>query len=263
VKRWLCAWRERRLIRKFNRLYYHGRHGSRRPFRQVHWLGVPTLKCPLDLWIFQEIICRTQPEVIIETGVKYGGSSLYLASMCDLLGTGEVLACDVSHESVHEQVRRHPRITLLEGNSVSPEVYETICTRCEGLRTMVVLDSDHRAAHVAEELRLYGPLVSIGCYLICEDTCINGHPVSRSFGPGPYEAVQEFLRGNPHFRIDRECEKLMVTFNPSGYLVRTGLTPVGRRSSSHRPDRRAGVAIPRRERPGTSLHARFAAEEPA
>jgi cephalosporin hydroxylase len=222
VKRWYHAWKERGLIRKFNRLYYHGRHGHTRPFRQVQWLGVPTLKCPLDLWVFQEILFRTRPEIIVETGVKFGGSSLYMASICDLLGVGEIVACDVTLDLVGEQVRRHARITLLEGSSIAPEVSREIQRRCEGRRTMVVLDSDHRAPHVAEELRLYAPLVSPGCYLICEDTCVNGHPVSRSYGPGPYEAVQEFLHGNRQFRVDRECEKLMVTFNPSGYLVRAG-----------------------------------------
>lgn len=263
MKRWFYSWRERGLIRRFNRLYYRGRHGRRRPFRQVEWLGVPTLKCPMDLWIYQEILQRTRPEVIVETGVKYGGSSLYLASMCDLLGFGEVIACDVTHELVREEVRRHPRITLLEGSSVAPEIHGAIRTRCEGVRTMVVLDSDHRAAHVGEELRLYAPLVSLGCYLVCEDTCVNGHPVSRSFGPGPYEAVQEFLRENREFRVDAACEKLMVTFNPSGYLVRWRPMPAVSPASRGRLQSRSRAEIPLRQSLGASPSARPTAEGPA
>jgi cellulose synthase/poly-beta-1,6-N-acetylglucosamine synthase-like glycosyltransferase len=89
----------------------------------------------------------------------------------------------------------------------------------------VILDSDHSEAHVAAELRLYGPLVSPGCYLICEDTNINGHPVYPEFGPGPYEAVRRFLAESEGWRVDAGCEKLLVTFNPSGYLLREGKSP--------------------------------------
>ena len=85
---------------------------------------------------------------------------------------------------------------------------------------MVILDSDHSEQHVSEELRLYAPLVTPGCYLICEDTNINGHPVFRDFGAGPFEAAGKFLAENKGWRVDSHCERLLVTFNPSGYLLR-------------------------------------------
>src|SRR5439155_21025853 len=33
--------------------------------RTTHWLGTKALKNPLDLWVFQEIIYETNPEVIV------------------------------------------------------------------------------------------------------------------------------------------------------------------------------------------------------
>jgi len=87
---------------------------------------------------------------------------------------------------------------------------------------MAILDSDHARDHVLRELELYGPLVTPGCYVIVEDTNVNGHPVSPEFGPGPREAVDEFLRRNDDFEVDRERERLLMTFNPSGYLRRRG-----------------------------------------
>ena len=85
---------------------------------------------------------------------------------------------------------------------------------------MVVLDSDHSAAHVKAELDLYSPLVTSGCYLIVEDTNVNGHPVYPLHGPGPMEALDQFLPAHPEFEVDASREKYMLTFNPRGYLRR-------------------------------------------
>jgi cephalosporin hydroxylase len=85
---------------------------------------------------------------------------------------------------------------------------------------MVVLDSDHHAEHVLNELRIYGEMVTVGNYLIAEDTNVNGHPVKPEFGPGPWEAVETFLKENPAFAVDSKREKFLLTFNPGGYLIR-------------------------------------------
>ena len=66
--------------------------------------------------------------------------------------------------------------------------------------------------------------MSPGCYLVCEDTNVNGHPVLADFGPGPHEAVQTYLAESEGWRVDDDCERFLVTFNPSGYLLRTEVT---------------------------------------
>jgi hypothetical protein len=85
---------------------------------------------------------------------------------------------------------------------------------------IVILDSDHSKEHVLRELMIYSELVSTGSYIIVEDTNMNGHPVAAHSGPGPMEAVSEFLKQNRRFRIDRSREKFLMTFNPMGYLRR-------------------------------------------
>jgi cephalosporin hydroxylase len=206
-------------VRDFSYLFYHGPDG-RELFKTVSWLGVPAQRNPLDAWIYQEILYATRPEVIVETGVYNGGSTYFLASLCDLMGRGEIVAVDITLERVLPKVWEHPRITLFESSSTAPEVFEKIKERTLGKRTMVILDSDHSEAHVYEELKLYSPLVSPGCYLICEDSNVNGHPAYLEHGPGPYEALERWLAEADGWQVDRHCERLMCTFNPMGYLKR-------------------------------------------
>ena len=109
----------------------------------------------------------------------------------------------------------------MEGSSTSAEVLDQVTAFVQDAeRVMVILDSDHSREHVLRELELYAPLVSKGCYLVVEDTNVNGHPVVPGFGPGPMEALNEFLSGSNDFEVDRSREKLMLTFNPCGYLLR-------------------------------------------
>jgi cephalosporin hydroxylase len=199
---------------QFHLLSYHG--GA---LQQTYWLGVPIQKSPLDCWVYQEIIQEQKPDLIIETGTDRGGSALFLASMCDLVGNGRVLSIDVrSAASI-----RHPRVSLLIGDSTSPTVLDAVReARRTARRCMVILDSDHHSAHVERELRAYREFVNVGGYMVVEDTNVNGHPVLPEHGPGPFEAVRAFVAEDPDFEIDRSREKFLLTFFPDGYLRRVG-----------------------------------------
>jgi cephalosporin hydroxylase len=181
------------------------------------WLGAQALKNPLDLWVYQEIMAETRPELVVETGTYRGGSALFLASMCDLLDVGEVVSIDV--EAVRDDYPEHPRITYLGGrSSTDPDVVGEVRERAAGRKVLVILDSDHSQAHVEAELEVYAPLVPIGCYLIVEDSNIGR--IRKDLMPGPLEAIETFLARSDSFEIDREREKFLITFNPSGYLRR-------------------------------------------
>jgi cephalosporin hydroxylase len=202
-------------VRRFHQLYYGSPDQT---WRNTFWLGTPVQKCPLDLWIYQEIIHETRPDLIIETGSLAGGSAHFLASMLDTIGQGEVLSIDIIKNPSRPS---HPRLTFLTGSSTDSSIVAEVTERARSKRSvMVILDSDHQQAHVLEELRLLAPLVTGGNYLIVEDTNLNWHPVRPLNGPGPKEAVDRFLEENSDFSVDRDREKLMLTFSPGGYLRR-------------------------------------------
>ncbi len=208
---------EQDVITSFNKLYYDS-HLSGKTWAKTNFLGVGLQKCVADLWVYQEIISERTPDLIIECGTAAGGSALYLASICDLVHNGRVISIDIEGRS---NLPKHDKITYLTGSSTSEEILRTVGNSLtENDRVMVILDSDHTRNHVLNELRAYGPLVTKNDYLIVEDTNINGHPVRSDFGPGPMEAVHDFLQECQDFIVDHREEQLLVTFNPRGYLKR-------------------------------------------
>jgi cephalosporin hydroxylase len=206
------------IVRDFHRLYYES---EKRTWSNTFWLGHPSAKCPLDLWIYQEILFERRPDLIVESGTYFGGTAHFLACMCDLIDNGRVITIDIRERQPHRRPR-HPRIEYRTGSSTAPEVVAGVREAVQpGERVMVILDSNHRKDHVLDELQAYSPLVTPGDYLIVEDTNVNGHPIAPDHGPGPMEAVEEFMAGNREFSVDESREKFFMTFNPRGYLRRT------------------------------------------
>lgn len=204
-----------RTIARFHEVFYY--RGAT-TWDNSRWLGVPIQKCPMDLMAYQELLYETKPDVLIEAGTFKGGSALFFASIMDLVQRGHVITIDTTDRGRPP----HPRITYLSGFSTAPEIVSAVRSLIPpGARVMVVLDSDHSAGNVLKELQTYAPLVTKDCYLVVEDTILNGHPVHPGWGPGPSEAVDEFLKAERGFVRERTREKYLVTFNPGGFLRRT------------------------------------------
>lgn len=209
---------EAEIVSAFHRLYYN-LGGVNRTWGETRWLGTRAGKNPMDAWIYQEILFELRPDLIVECGCAEGGGALFLATICDALDHGRVISIDVDERPVP----KHPRIQHVWHSSTSNAAVEQVRAAAVEARTvLVLLDSDHSREHVLDEMRLYSPFVSPGSYMIVEDTNVNGHPVFPEHGPGPFEAVQTFLSEEPGFAIDRDREKFLFTFNPSGYLKKQG-----------------------------------------
>lgn len=190
---------------------------------RTYWLGIPTLENPCDMWSIQEIISEIKPDFIVETGTFKGGGALFYASLLQIVNpAGKVITVDIKPQM--EQAGKlelfKDRVEFIEGSSTSDDVIHKIAERVKGAKVMVTLDSDHHMKHVLKELELYSGFVSLGSYLIVQDTSHNGHPIQTTYGKGPKEAMEEFLKTHENFVSDQSREKFLLTFFPGGYLKR-------------------------------------------
>lgn len=199
------------VIAAFHRVFY----ASQQTHGMTFYQGVPILKSPLDLWVYQEIIWDLQPTLIIETGTAYGGSALYLAHQLDRSSaSGQIISIDLEPA---EKLPKHPRIHYIAGySSTHPSVVEAVRKTADAHpRVMVILDSDHSKRHVLNELDAYASLVTNGQFLVVEDTNINGRPVPVDWrgGPGPGIAVDEWLPQHTEFEQATMAERYLMTFH--------------------------------------------------
>lgn len=196
------------------------------------WLGRPIIQYPQDIIAIQEIIYQVQPDLIIETGIAHGGSLIFHASICELIGKGEVLGIDIDiREHNKAEVLNHrmsKRITMIQGSSVAPEIVKQVAEKVKGKESvLVILDSNHTHDHVLEEIKCYSPFVTKESYLLVFDTVVENLPGdiynNRPWGVGdnPKTAVGEFLKGNNNFVIDTSIDdRLLISVAPGGFLKR-------------------------------------------
>ena len=209
---------DQKVRKRFNQIYYNSN-----VWQKTKWLGVDSWQNPCDNWVMQEIISEIKPDFIIETGTMNGGTTLFYATILEKVNdSGKIITVDVNpnvQEASKHKIFKE-RVEVIKGNSVSPEVFSKIAKRVKNSKVLVTLDSLHTKGHVLKELELYSKLVSLNSYIVVQDTNVNGHPVLPFYGEGPMEAVEEFLKTNKSFEIDRSREKFLLTFYPSGYLKR-------------------------------------------
>jgi len=214
------------------------------------WLGRPIIQYPQDIVGTQQLLWTTKPDLIIETGIARGGSLIFYASILELIAQcggpidAKVLGVDIDIRAHNkEAIHAHPmskRIEMIQGSSVDQSTVAQVKQWASNAKkVMVCLDSNHTHNHVLEELRIYGPLVSIDSYLIVFDTVVEDLQSNLindrcwSKGNNPKTAVFKYLNeldrneavglddAPLRFAIDEQIEnQLVITVAPSGFLRR-------------------------------------------
>ncbi len=195
------------------------------------WLGRPIIQLPEDMIRLQEIIYKVEPDIIIETGIAHGGSTVFFASLLKLMEKKFVISIEKSLRKINkEKILAHKlskNIKLIEGDSTTTETYEKVLNLVSpNSKIMVFLDSNHSKEHVLKELELFSKLVSINSYIIVCDGIMKYLKNAPRTKPdwshnNPVSAIKDFLKNNKNF----VCEEPKFAFNESNITKRITYWP--------------------------------------
>lgn len=194
-------------LRQFMRVW-----AKYKPVFASTFLGVRTMQNPLDAWVVQEVISEVRPDVFVECGTAFGGSALLWAMILEnVVPDAEVITIDIEdrREPAARTHRLADRVRFLLGSSTDPAIVEEVRRQVEGKRVMVLLDSLHTKEHIAAELAAYAPMVSVGSYIVVQDSWFGGAV-----------AVDEYVAAHPDYEIDRTRERFRLTNSIRGYVKR-------------------------------------------
>ena len=200
---------------------------------RVSYRGITAQRCPFDYVLYQMIITKIKPDLIVEIGTYEGGGALYMSDLLQLSGGGMVHTIDIKNRINNKLVLENENIKrFLNGY----DGYDLDNTR-EFKKIMIVDDGSHTYKDVLAALKKFSGLVARGSYYIVEDGISEQFPLAMSGGAhcdGPLKAIREFLYGREDgdtweekhgcqsgLEIDRGLCDFWgenITFNVDGYL---------------------------------------------
>lgn len=199
------------------RMYYQLKHMQ---VESPHWMHTVMMQYPSELISYQEILWIVKPQLVIETGTAGGGCTFFFATILDMMITlgriedYEVVSIDINNPPDIQ----HPKITFTKGDTESAEIIEEVKRHWSLEKaTMVFLDSAHDKRHVLAEMEAYGPLVSVGSYMVVEDTVFG---YLQPDDNAALAAVEQWMSTHDGWEIDRWPERWLITHHPCGWLKR-------------------------------------------
>lgn len=189
----------------FARLYQH----IHRKMHYPTYKGIKIQKFPNDLWLYHQTIWAKKPEVIVEIGTRFGGATKWFQDVLDEWG-GKVVTIDIKNQVAEKD----PRITYIEGSSLDEDVIKQVRGLTSGKKTMLVIDGNHRARHVAKEMQNYGQFVTAGQYMVIEDC------YTDKGAHWPKEALDWYMQHNNDFEKVALHNNFLHGVTNGGWLVK-------------------------------------------
>jgi cephalosporin hydroxylase len=195
------------------------------------WLGVQCQQDPSDAFLIQMLLWETKPDLIIDLGTNNGGSALFFASIMNYYNqNGKIITVDIKDfhknwinickdcSNPAESSLWKQYVTFYKGYTTDPKILETVEKYVnESKVVFVIQDASHSGVDVYHDLVAYSKFVSVGSYIIAQDTKLDR--IKR--GKGITSNIEKFINENNNFMINREVETLFYyTQHAKGYLKR-------------------------------------------
>lgn len=208
----------------------------------LSWFGARIFQTPTDLFLYQQLIFKSRPNVIIETGVAKGGSVLFACQMLDLIHgrsgikDWSVVCCDINPMIEAQQlIKQHgyeEKVSFFQGDSASTDFSALVLglvKRQAQPSVLLSLDSNHTEEHVYAELMSLANFVTSESYAIVWDSRLGDlSHLTHYLRPRPWSKKRhagtgaELFMATAHgqtFTHEKSFEKnLMLTGTKNGVL---------------------------------------------
>jgi cephalosporin hydroxylase len=203
------------------------------------YVGVPMLKMPESLRIYDHLLWQSNANVVIEIGALYGGSTLWFRDRLEAFSRYrstqdiKVIAVDKNLALARATLEKcdSTSIVLLEHDVVAGGLRELIEPHLpRGPRPLIIEDSAHTFETTLAALQQAAPLVTQGGFFVVEDCYLDG-PLRSSFTDGELEydgikfggmtrAMESWLSTSKGktFEVRRDLEYYGVSGMPNGIL---------------------------------------------
>lgn len=142
------------------------------------YMGVPMLKLPEDLAMYEHIMYEAKVNVVVELGTGCGGSAMWFRDrlltmeLADHVDNIRVITVDIV-DRIQRGFHRN-KIVGLYGDITDPDALGLVKSYLfPDDRVMVIEDSAHTYNTTYDALANYSDLVSVGSYFVVEDTYID------------------------------------------------------------------------------------------
>jgi cephalosporin hydroxylase len=202
------------------------------------YVGIPMIKFPEDLRVYEHLLWTWAPNVVIEVGANAGGSALWFRDRLQTLahygrinGRPRVISIDLDVSLAKRTLadvdaRYDETIILVESDIRDESTSATIESLLPSdARCMVVEDSGHTYETTMGALDALARFVPPGGLFVVEDGCVDVEEMRAdpNWPRGVLPAIHDWLETNlgRSFVVRRDLELYGVTSHPGGFLQRS------------------------------------------